>query len=711
MRLPVFTISAFALLVCLSFSSTLQAEGPNPEKEKELIALLRSEAPAAEKALACKHLAVHGTANAVPDLARLLENPQLSSWARIALEVIPGPEADAALRQATNSITGLLLVGTLNSIGVRRDAAAVDLLIARLNDPDAEVASAAAVALGRIGNAAAAKGLSPLLATAPADVRPAIAEGMILCAEHAIAAKKSDDAVALYDQVRKADVHRQRTLEATRGAILARKPEAGIELLLTQLKSNDRGLFQIGLSTAREFPGNAIDKALASELKKSTPERAPFLINAMADRQETVVLSAIIETAVEGPKPVRLAAITALSKVGNDSCVTPLLQLGVDKDAELVNAARQALGELPGAKVNDAIVARLSNSQGPLYPFVINVIGQRRIVATAELKKALSNSDTKVRQAALVALGETIPQKDLGVLIAPFLSASDDDEAVVAEKALKTACVRMPDAEACASELIAVFAKADAPTQVVLLEILSAVGGKNALKTVAASAKSTDADLQDASSRLLGEWPTIDAAPVLYELITTAPDEKYKTRAFRGYVRIARQFIMPEPERIAMCHKILEAAKTPADKKLVFDIVKKFPSLDGLKIALTLNQEVPELKDEGTQVVMAITQKLGTKGPEVAELLAKGGLGKVKLEIVKAEYGAGATQKDVTGVLQKQAAEVQLVSLPMATYNESFGGDPAPGVVKQLRVQYKINGKDGSATFAENALIVLPMPK
>jgi len=52
MRLPVFTISAFALLVCLSFSSTLQAEGPNPEKEKELIALLRSEAPAAEKAKA-----------------------------------------------------------------------------------------------------------------------------------------------------------------------------------------------------------------------------------------------------------------------------------------------------------------------------------------------------------------------------------------------------------------------------------------------------------------------------------------------------------------------------------------------------------------------------------------------------------------------------------------------------------------------------------
>ncbi|MEI8379004.1 MAG: HEAT repeat domain-containing protein, partial [Planctomycetota bacterium] len=504
MRHPALTISAFALLICLSFSSTLRAEGPNPEKEKELIALLRSEAPAADKALACKHLAVHGTANAVPDLARLLENPQLSSWARIALEVIPGPEAGAALRQATNSITGLLLVGTINSIGVRRDAAAVDLLIARLTDADAEVASAAAVALGRIGNAAAAKGLSPLLATAPAAIRPTIAEGMILCAEHAVAAGKSEDAVVLYDQVRKADVHRQRTLEATRGAILARKPDAGIELLLAQLKSNDRGLYQIGLSTAREFPGNAIDKVLAAELSKSAPERAPLLINAMADRKETVVLSAVIKAATEGPKSVRLAAINALSKVGNDSCVTPLLQIGVEKDAELVQAAKQALGELPGAKVNDAIVARLGNAEGGLYPFVIDVIGQRRIVATAELKKALGHADGKVRQAALVALGETIPQKDLGVLISPFLSAADDDEATVAEKALKTACVRMPDAEACATELIAVFAKADVPTQVALLEILFAVGGKNALKTVAASAKSTDADLQDASSRLLG---------------------------------------------------------------------------------------------------------------------------------------------------------------------------------------------------------------
>ena len=65
----------------------------------------------------------------------------------------------------------------------------------------------------------------------------------------------------------------------------------------------------------------------------------------------------------------------------------------------------------------------------------------------------------------------------------------------------------------------------------------------------------------------------------------------------------------------------------------------------------------------------------------------------------------------MTAILQKHAHDLQLISLPAATYNEAFGGDPAAGTTKQLKVQYRINGKPGEATFAENALIILPMPK
>ena len=98
-------------------------DGPDtsPEKENELLAVLRSDASGGEKAIACKNLAIHGSSSAVPDLAKLLPDPRLSSWARIALEAIPGPAADEALRTAADSLEGRLLIGMINSIGVRRD--------------------------------------------------------------------------------------------------------------------------------------------------------------------------------------------------------------------------------------------------------------------------------------------------------------------------------------------------------------------------------------------------------------------------------------------------------------------------------------------------------------------------------------------------------------------------------------------------------------
>ena len=122
------------------------------------------------------------------------------------------------MRQATETLTGKLLVGTINSIGVRRDSQAVVLLATRLQDQDAEVASAAAVALGHIGNAAAGRSLREAFAAAPETVRSAIAEGIVLAAEQFLAAGDQATAIAMYDQVRQAEVPKQRIVEATRGA-------------------------------------------------------------------------------------------------------------------------------------------------------------------------------------------------------------------------------------------------------------------------------------------------------------------------------------------------------------------------------------------------------------------------------------------------------------------------------------------------------------
>jgi len=72
------------------FGQGAAADQPGGEKEQKLIAVLKSDAAAADKAMACKQLAVYGTAQAVPSLAPLLSDENLASWSRIALEAIPG---------------------------------------------------------------------------------------------------------------------------------------------------------------------------------------------------------------------------------------------------------------------------------------------------------------------------------------------------------------------------------------------------------------------------------------------------------------------------------------------------------------------------------------------------------------------------------------------------------------------------------------------
>ena len=96
------SLGLMTLLVCSTATAASKSTttGIASDKERELIAILKSKAPPEEKAIACKRLAIYGSSQAVPALAPLLLDKDLASWARIALEVIPGPAADAALRGA-----------------------------------------------------------------------------------------------------------------------------------------------------------------------------------------------------------------------------------------------------------------------------------------------------------------------------------------------------------------------------------------------------------------------------------------------------------------------------------------------------------------------------------------------------------------------------------------------------------------------------------
>ncbi len=702
---------AGVIVLAASVSVTCAMAGDDATKDQQkLIEVLRSHAPAGEKAITCKRLAIYGGKEAVPALAPLLADEKLSSWARIPLEVIPGPAADEALRQAMDKVQGRLLVGVINSIGVRRAAGAVASLVARLNDHDAEVASVSAVALGRIGNDAAATALEGALAGAVPAVRSAAAEGCILCAERRLAAGKAAQAATIYDLVRKADLPKQRIREATRGAILARKTTAA-PLLVELLRSSDKEMFSLALTVARELPGKDTADVLVAELAKTTPERQSLLIVAIADRGDATALTAVLRAAKSGPDSVKITVVKVLRRLGDASSVPLLLELAVDGNPALAKTAVESLASLAGKEVDAEIAARLATAEGKVRLVLLQLVGDRLLTAAMpEVIKASSDPDLQIRLQALTTLGYAVEFKDLSVLIDRVAAAPEKaEEAKAAEAALKTACQRMPDADACAAKVVAAMATAKVPARINLLEVITAVGGKKALEAVALAAADSNGDVQDAGSRLLGKWMTLDAAPMLANLAKSAAEAKYEVRSVRAYIRLVRQFPMADEKRAEMCRTAMAIAKRDAEKKLVLEVLQRYPSLEGLQLASEA-AKTASLKPDATKAVLVITQKIGGNSPQIQQILTQLGQKQVKIEILRAEYGAGKKLKDVTDLVRQSVHGFPLLILKGSMYNEAFGGDPAPGALKKLQVEYSLNGKKGKAAFAENATIILPNP-
>jgi HEAT repeat protein len=155
-------------------------------------------APDFQKAKACQRTGELGVKEAVPALSALLGHEHLSTYARYGLEPIADPSADEALRAALSKLKGNLLIGVINSIGKRGDAEAAPVLMNMMYGGDAEIARAAAAALGHIGGMSSMKELKAALSKTTGMTRMAVADASLVCAERLLEEGKRDEALALY---------------------------------------------------------------------------------------------------------------------------------------------------------------------------------------------------------------------------------------------------------------------------------------------------------------------------------------------------------------------------------------------------------------------------------------------------------------------------------------------------------------------------------
>jgi HEAT repeat protein len=606
-------------------SSELRGQTPPPataaaqqaEVQKFIATLQSPTAAQFDKVEACRQLAVFGTKDAVPALAALLSDEKLAHMARYALEPLPDPAAGDALRAALGQLQGKLQAGVINSLGVRRDAKAVEALIQLLTNPDPEVATAAAAALGRIGNSKCAQALQPALGQATPATRAALADACLVCAERLLAQNERRQATGMYDFLLKTDLPGHLRMAAMRGAILTRE-SAGLALLLEQLKSSDASMVAVALRVVREMPGKGVTKALASELGALPEEKQVLLLLALGDHGDKAALPAVLALTKNGAPKTRVAALRALAKLGDASAVPALLAAAGDPDREVAQAAQATVAMLPGADMDKALLTSLRRGETGSRRAAIAALAQRRVTAAVpELILAAADPDAGVRVEALKALGETVGPADLGVLTEALVKAKSPDETAAANAALAAVQMRIQDKPAIAGKLLAVLPHAGPQAKSLLLLQLGQVGGAGALQAVRAATQDPDSAIRDSAVRALADWPDASAAPELAGIVRATPDKALRVVAFRGYVRLATESEAPIAEKLKLLEQASGLAADAQDRKLILSALGETGSVGALQLVAGYLAD-PELVDEAGAAAVKLSAKLGA--PSKAEI-------------------------------------------------------------------------------------------
>lgn len=615
---PPLTLLAAAVAVFLVFPLTGRAA-----TEAELLGVLKSNADRAAKAAACRQLAIMGGPQAVPVLAELLTNEELSHMARYALEPNPSPAVNPALREALGKTTGRLKVGIINSLGVRRDAQAVPALSALLTDANADVAQAAARALGQIATPQAVSALEKAVGqTAPAN-QVAFCEGLFRAAESLAAAKKTSDALRVYQRLRAlSPAPHQVRAGALRGAILTSPAKAALNLVLEGIRHDDYVLTAAAAGAAMELKHPELSSALAAELPKLNTDKQILVIQVLGKRGETVAYPALFDLARSGAPAVRLAAIRTLPEIGKPAALPVLTALMADTDKAVRTAVFEALAGFPG-KEADAAVMKLLEAPDPAQKAqAIELAARRRMTQTVPLLvKAASDPAAEVRLAALRRLGELGGPTEVKAMLDLVLKHTGAQELNALEQGLIAICNATGKPDDSAEKVAAILPQAQGAQKSTLLRVLGGIGGPRALQAVRSVVGDANPDVHSDAIRTLGEWKTPDVAEVLLELARTSQKTTDKVLCLRNYLKIADG--VQGAQKVTMCKAAEPLITRDEERRALLGVLSK-GGLEAVPVILPYLDQAGTREEASSAIVTLaerVLKSVRTNTPQTAAQL------------------------------------------------------------------------------------------
>ena len=592
-------------------------------EQEQLVAILRSDHSLQEKDQACSRLKWIGDARCVPALAALLTDDQLSHSARYALESMSVPEAETALLQALPKTSGSNRIGLVNSLAVRRDAAAAPALAALLSGTDTNAAAAAAMALGRIGGPKALEALQTAWSAADTGAAHlAETDGLLACANQLLTEGKDSAALKifrrLYDSA-KTDGVRQ---AAYCGVILA-SGRHGVALVSQAIVGNDSASQGAALQVAATLKGADATKALAELLPKVQPPAQIALLQCLDLRGDPSAVPAVAQMAGSSDSETRLAAIKALGDLGGGSVALLLAETAASATGSERSAARQALADLRHGNVTTVLLESFATARPAVQAELARALGDRRDLSAAPklLEFAHSQNDS-TRASSLQALALLAGPAQLPGLVQLTVQAPDDTARSEAADALNSACQRIESRTGhCDTAALAKAARSGPlEARLALLPVCAELTQAPSRAALRAAVEDPDARVRQAALRALCDTRDGELLPDLLKVARNASDKKLRLLAVRGCVRLATReegVRLSAAQKLAVLTNILGESPDAAEKRLLLSGLGAIAAPEALATATAMLDD-DAVRPEAAQAVIQIAAALAGAEPDAA---------------------------------------------------------------------------------------------
>lgn len=539
--------------------------------ETRFIAFLKSNATLAGKDFVCRQLNSMGSEASVPVLSAMLLKADTADMARYALEGIPGPAVDRALRAALAKTTGRTRIGVVNTLGVRRDAAAGPLLRPLASSADKATARAAWFALAAIADAGAIKVLDGVVAKDSSAAPAYLKAAGVLAARGNTAA-----ALPIYKKLYNSGP------AGVRAAALHGLAKAGAapDLLAQALSDADARVQAIAID-------HLTPAQLVAEFPKLNETGQVRALGTLAYKGDSSAQPVFLTALKTSSKPLRLAALSGIGSVGDASAIPALAEIAAGGDEAEQTAARAALGRLPGKEVDQAIVQAIPKAGEKMKLELIRAAGERGTASAAPVLLEMARTGTNdVRRESLRALRDTASPSDIPALLALVVKPVQTADRAEAARTLGGVLRRSDPARI--EDVVAAYTPAsDVEARAALLQVMRQSGNPKALAVLRGALKEEDAELKRAAILALGEWPDPTPIPDLMEIARTAANPAHQVLALRGALQLIRLPAAGRPpaETVKLLASAMRLAKQADEKRTVLGLLPRFPGKEALELA------------------------------------------------------------------------------------------------------------------------------